>query len=483
MCKGLRRKLLECISMPKHLRIPLLARGRADLRDNERGQSHIRADAARRRTRIGTVPLVRAIAAAVAVVCLGLTPPLRAAEDLSPAVRKLLRQLDAPQLAERDAAERALIALGPAALPLLPDAQRELTPEVRQRVARIRLALQQTHAAAGGGAAEVTLQVENRPLSDVLAELERQTGNRLIDARRERGQPAENPRMSLDFQKLPFWTAFDRLLDQAGLSVDMYGADGALQLIAPTERTSKRAARAAYCGPFRLEPLTVIAQSDLRSPASGVLRIQLEIAWEPRLRPINLLQRAADMLAFDESGRPLALENPRATIETVIHRRAAALQMQVLWKLPPRDVRQIARLQGTLRALLPGPPETFTFERLAPGVRTEQRIAAARVAVDRVRREGENWAIEMTLRFDQADAAFESHRGWVFDNEAWLEDAAGKRILPIGSETLRQTQNELGVKRLFDGKTPLDDCRFRYRTPVLIQNVAYPYVLTRIDLP
>lgn len=449
-CNKLRREPRECISVPRHLRIPLL---------------------------------IPAMAAGLMVVLPDLTLPLRAADDLAPTVRKLLRQLDAPQLAERDTAERRLIALGPAALPLLPGVDRELTPEVRQRVARIRLALEQNRAATGGGAAPVTLRVERRPLSEILAELERQTGNRLVDARRGRGQPADNPQLSLDFQGIPYWTAVDRLLDQAGLSVDVYGADGALQLIAPSERPAARAARAAYCGPFRIEPVTVIAQSDLRSPGSGVLRIQLEIAWEPRLRPINVLQRAADMLAVDEAGRTLPLENPGATLEAVIQRRTIALQMQVLLKLPPRNVQQIARLEGTLRALLPGPPETFTFERIAPGVRMENRIADAQVAVTRVQREGGNWAVEMTLRFDRAGAALESHRGWVFDNEAWLEDAAGKRLLPVASETQRQTENELGVKHLFDGKTPLDGCRFHYRTPVLIQNMAYPYVLTRIDLP
>ena len=45
---------------------------------------------------------------------------------------------------------------------------------------------------------------------------------------------------------------------------------------------------ADYSGPFRIEATGVTAQRGLRAPDQSGLRVDLEIAWEPRLRPIAL---------------------------------------------------------------------------------------------------------------------------------------------------------------------------------------------------
>ena len=57
-------------------------------------------------------------------------------------VRQWVRQLDSDQLAQRQAAENALITLGPSILRYLPDANRVTSPEVRQRLERVTKTLQ-----------------------------------------------------------------------------------------------------------------------------------------------------------------------------------------------------------------------------------------------------------------------------------------------------------------------------------------------------
>ena len=61
-------------------------------------------------------------------------------------VAKLLLQLNAKTAAERDAAEKRLLEMGPKILPLLPDAASVSVPEVMVRLARIRNQLEKEGA-------------------------------------------------------------------------------------------------------------------------------------------------------------------------------------------------------------------------------------------------------------------------------------------------------------------------------------------------
>ena len=73
-------------------------------------------------------------------------------DDLKLEVLRLVRRLDARELADREAAEKALMEVGPKALDLLPPVDERTPAEVRQRLDRIKVLLQkeQAEAAAGG---------------------------------------------------------------------------------------------------------------------------------------------------------------------------------------------------------------------------------------------------------------------------------------------------------------------------------------------
>ena len=88
-----------------------------------------------------------------------------AGEDLKAEVRRLVRQLDAPQLAEREAAEAELLRRGPAVLDLLPPATDRTPAEVQQRLGRIRQKLQHAAADAAAEASTITLHADAMPLS------------------------------------------------------------------------------------------------------------------------------------------------------------------------------------------------------------------------------------------------------------------------------------------------------------------------------
>ena len=131
----------------------------------------------------------------------------------------------------------------------------------------------------------------------MLSGIEKQTGNSVVDHRQQAAKArCERTRVTVDFKNEPYWSAIDKLLDR--------GESGRLQLCGRRcagdrrTRAGRRAAASARrstadrfgskCSKFK-------SQRNLRKPNADSLKLQLEVAWEPRLRPIAVSQAAADL--------------------------------------------------------------------------------------------------------------------------------------------------------------------------------------------
>jgi hypothetical protein len=422
------------------------------------------------------------LAAAVAVAAQASAPGSEAVEAQRAEVRRLVRRLDAAQLAQREAAEQALIALGPSILDWLPASTAPASAEVQQRLGRVRRLLQLRQSESTAQPSRVSLSADALPLAQVLAEISRQTGNAILDTRRPGGSAAD-PKISLNLVQVPFWQALDQTLDLAGLDLYPYGRERGLSIVARTSPESRRLGRAAYSGPFRIEPTSVDARRSLRNPASAALRLALEVSWEPRIHPINIKQRLADLTAVDEQGRALTRSGEAGELEASIQPADTAKEFQLPMPLPAREVRQIASLKGRLTALLPGREETFRFGNLEQAANVEQRVAGATVVLEGVRRSNELREVRIVVRFDRTAGALESYRGWIFQNDAHLESPQGKPLRPATLETTRQTETEMGLAYAFQVPGSLAGYTFVYRTPVSIVSAGFDYELRGIALP
>ena len=94
-----------------------------------------------------------------------------------------------------------------------------------------------------------------------------------------------------------------------------------------------------------MEVLEVQSQRNLRKPNQNSLKLQLEVAWEPRLRPIAVSQAAADLAATVDDGKtPLKASHPDAVFGAEIpagdagHRTGAAIRVAAA-----RDARRSPR--------------------------------------------------------------------------------------------------------------------------------------------
>lgn len=193
---------------------------------------------------------------------------------------ELIRQLSDRRFKLRQAAAKAIEALGPAALPALRNAKDSPDPGVRLQIARW---IPKFEMEAAVAPRLVTLHIKQRPLFEAIESVAKQSRYRidLVDNGTRRMLPC-----SLDLTNVPFWQALDAICVQGRL----------ISLGKPDLYAAERAASSVYChGAFR------VAAGDLtytrrRSPATASagqkpaafgeidsVGLSLEVAVEPRL--------------------------------------------------------------------------------------------------------------------------------------------------------------------------------------------------------
>ena len=411
-------------------------------------------------------------------------------DDLNEQVGQLVRQLNSDRAAQRDEAEAKLLALSgdtmaknDAFLEALPEVTDRMPPSVRDRLTRIRQKVESKTALASAEATHVTIAASDMPLSEFIAALEDQTGNRIVDFREDFNQQATDSKVSLSLKDEPFWAAIDQLLDATNLGLYNFAGEAALALVAREEGAVSRAEPAAYSGPFRFEALQVEAQRNLRQPNQEMLRLQLEITWEPRLRPIALSQPLADLEVTGSSGEALESSFQRPVLDVEVQAGSQAAELIIPFPLPERKTTHIAKLHGKLQALVPGRIAKFRFDDLANAGGTTKRRGGVSVILDAVRQNNVIWEVHMRLRLDEHKDALQSHRTWPLQNLCFVETADGEIVDHVGFETTRQAENEVGLAYLFDLPDGIENTTWVYETPAAIIRTPVEYELRDIPLP
>src|SRR5262249_51320402 len=128
-------------------------------------------------------------------------------------IAQLIDELGNQDFNAREAAAKAIEALGPEALPALRKAKDHPDLEVRRRIKEW---IPKFEIEAIVAPTRVNLEVKNEPLEKVVAELARQTGYELELS--IKGAPAQKP-VSLRLAKTTFWEAIDKVCQEGGLEL------------------------------------------------------------------------------------------------------------------------------------------------------------------------------------------------------------------------------------------------------------------------
>lgn len=405
--------------------------------------------------------------------------------DLIESVSELQDQLDAEQVSQRDAAEQALIKLGPMALDHLDDPADDMPLDKIERLARVRSKLETLAVRAASQASTVTLKGD-LSVEESLKRIRSQTAN---DVAISENAPVDAGKSIIAWQgkQISFWDAITRIRQETALTIDPYAADASkLRLVPADPATSafmkKNPAVEATADMFHVRVTRVDATRNLTHPNLDHLSVQLLIRWEPRLRPISLKLPASGVSANASNEQPIAILNPQAVLATMIQPQIPEVQLTIPLEPIPRDVKQIESLTATIHATLPGRTETFRFRRvgkLPPGKKIAR--AGATVTMEGIDKNEDLFGITLSLEFDEELNALESHQAWVFDNPIHLEDQQGKISTPLTYESIRQDNSRVAVTYYF-----ADDPGERtlvYQTPAAILQIQSIINLKNIPLP
>jgi len=388
------------------------------------------------------------------------------------------------ELAKREAAEKELIAIGPDVLPLLPTVTARTPAEDKIRLKRVRDALVKAEIEAATRPAMVTLSGE-MPVSEAIAKIAEQTGNKLVDYRERFNQEGSDPKIKVSLDKVPFWQALDTVLDAAKLTIYNYDEEkGALAFTSRGDNALPRLGRGSYSGLFRLEPNKIEATRDLKSSQMHALKLTVDAVWEPRVRPIVVEVPLAGISATDENGKEIGIDRSEGTLEVPIEGNGAAVEIEFPLTAPQRSVKSLASLKGKVTAVVLGKIESFEFADIDKAKSADQERGGVTVVLENCRKNGDIYDVSLRVRFDRAANALESHRGWIYDNECYMTDAKGKRIENAGLEATLLDVNEVGVSYKFnlDGGMP-SSYKFVYKTPAAIIRIPVDFEIKAIDLP
>ena len=393
-------------------------------------------------------------------------------------VQRLVRELDAPQLARRNAAEQALQKIGDDALPFLPKPEEPSSPEVKQRLERLRTRIAKQSAGT---------KVEKQSTTDVRLGDAATLGEALEAISRDSGiefehmAKAETPITPFP-SALPFWHAIDHVLDEAKLDVDFYSGDTktiALQARAPGRPS--RVDSAAYAGLYRLEPVIVTSRRILQNMSLSSMNVEVEISWKPDAHPVGITLPLSQITAVMDDGATVKAQQSAGTIDIAPSDEIAMSTIQLPLALPAGAPTKITSLSGKLQSMLPGEIKPFVFA-LKEGAKTLSEDFVT-VKLEELRKNAGLHEIRLGVEYKSPGKAMESHRGWLLGNEVYVEMPDGSRQDHLGYELYRHNENGIGIGYLFDiGDTP-GEAKLHYKTPTAVIQNEIDFVIQDIPLP
>ncbi|MFN3150576.1 hypothetical protein [Bremerella sp.] len=418
---------------------------------------------------------------------LALAVPLSAQDaepSLSDQVKAWARRLDSDTLDDRQRAEREIIELGHQALEYLPEVKPNTPAETKARLQRIRTILEKARADSAAKASHVTLTVEDKPLTDILAAIEEQTDNKLVDYRRNFGQRADSTKLSVDWKDVPFWEAVEELFAKTNLEAYHYAGQPNILAFVTRQATSDEPNPLVRTSEiFRFEPTRIESFLNLSDTSQRGTFMNLQVAWEPRVEPIVIKLPLDQLKIEDENGKSLTSGDQSGSLDTEVLQGVSAVDIQLPLSGVERDSQKIAKLKGSMVALMPGRVETFRFDKLETARNVKDTRGTIEVVLEAFRRNGDIWEASILLRLLNEQGALESHRGWVYNNEAYLQGPDGERIDIAGFEETYRDVDTVGMSYKFVLEREVGDFQFVYRSPASIISLPVSFELTDIPLP
>ena len=417
--------------------------------------------------------------------CLSLDLATTVADDKAEARRRvedLIRGLDGSTLAERSRAERQILELGTPALSLLPPSELIETASAREAVRRIRVQLERQAARESSAASVVTL-MGDRTTDEVLAEIARQTKNRIELTGDDRSLGSKH--LQTDWDKKSFWDCLNDLCHQEAFDWKFDRSDSVI-VLGRNDPSRQQPLGLQTSGPFQIVIDTTEVRPVIGDETQRIVRVAGRISAEPRLRPLFLSMNSIDLVATVDNDLTLAAWNPDAKYEFPVSGSEAPVRWD--FRLPKGAKAMTLSIRGRMNCQIAVATERVLFDQKSLVRGTIRRRGGVSVRLRQVSFEsGEpnklNGNIGITVNYDTGGPAFESHRSWIFHNAAYVETPDGLRTNFADCEVSQQTDGAVAVDyRWKQIDAPFERYRFVYEAPTLITDVPVEMNLQTIPI-
>ncbi len=210
--------------------------------------------------------------------------------------------------------------------------------------------------------------------------------------------------------------------------------------------------------------------------------MSLQVAWEPRLKPIFIEVPMKEMKVQVGSDEFPGL-NPEANPEIPVNPEGAAAQIDLQFPRLPRSAEKIDKLTGEIVVAVPSEKHKYVFEKFANGKRQSEKFGQVTVTLENARRNGSVFEMRILAEFQAAQGALDSFRGWILSNRAYLLDAKQNRLENVGLNTYSVSGNSVGVAFLFQINSDPNDYTLVYESPGMITRQNVKFELNDIELP
>ncbi len=406
-------------------------------------------------------------------------------------VLQLVDRLEASTADAREAATASLIKLGPKILPLLPDPATAKTAERKERLERVRAALRVKDDDVNTKASRVTLSGKGIRLSEALRQLQKQSGNAITDLREQLGAEVTNPALDLDITDKPFFEALDQIARFAGTSLNFSTGDGTIGIMggeAPEASAPKRPAVPAealiqYNGPFRVEIQGLNVVREFKT-GSATANVQIEVAWEPRLRPMLLKLKYDELKIIDDRKMEVKPQAEKEADEVIIRPENPIAEINLNLLAPAREAKKLSSMHVHAEVTVPAGIKIFKFPSLTQkDVTVKQGDVSLTLETTEV--DEQVWKVNVSLVYPGEGPAFESYRQGLFNNRLWLQRADGSRFEQNGG--FSNTSNDggkLGFEYLFvDAPGKPADYQLIYETPSKVITIPLEFDFKDVPLP
>jgi hypothetical protein len=238
-----------------------------------------------------------------------------------------------------------------------------------------------------------------------------------------------------------------------------------------------------YSGPFRIELQQLNLSRDFQA-GTALANVRLEVAWEPRLRPMLLKLESDEFKVVDDRKKVVKPQVATESDEVVIRPENPSAEINLNLDAPERDAKKLASLRVKATVTIPAGIKIFKFPSLAEKDATVKQGDVS-LTLEDTEVDEQTWKVNVTLVYPGEGPAFESYRQGLFNNRLWLQRADGSRFEHNGGfSNTGSDGGKLGFEYLFvDAPGKPADYQLIYESPSKVITIPLEFEFKDVMLP